>query len=589
MVKQILLLSGLAVSMSAFADSNSVDESLQNLKVSDVKMTRLIDQTPAYAKMNDGSASVVAPSKAPSSAVQWKRPAGQFWGSGLNADIGTLGYYFTPLIVRPWTEYTFENISTAQGTPSWSCEYYDYKSQDYTYFTSTENNIAMSYIRYETPKVPTLSYTGNTTYPQQYYRNNLTGNNMYILANNSISEFFGATMPVSSHYYSLFTRCASESQGIVAYRGADGYPGMQSGYWLGTNNTGINALATRFEKPDQPYLLNAVYFHYQLGQNVPKNIPMKAYVFKTVDDAKVAETQSGGTIEIAELGELLAVSESFIPFAVYSDDNYENVVKFEFLEKNPVTGAENAYSLTIEDDITIVVTGFDQDLGNGGFITSFFSADPYDEGYGNLGFLGSLEEAEDGTINYQLTAIKDFFLNSTLGNTVGGVLADVSYPWLKEYYENQPSEVKLANEGETTESVQGLSYAVMLMSTSQTDDFEVTFDGEEECDWLSITGVYDDMEVNQSGEEEFTGLTGVEFTAEPNPSDESRVSHVKISIPAATYEITFLQGSNAESAVDSITINSVAKYYDLSGRRVVNPDKGVYIKVNGSKAEKVVL
>lgn len=589
MVKQILLLSGLAVSMSAFADSNSVNESLQNLKVSDVKMTKLLDQTPAYAKMNDGSNSVVAPRKAASTGVQWRRPAGHFWGTGINGETGQLGYYFTPLIVRPWTEYTFENISTAQGAPTWQCEYYDYNAQDYTYFTSHENAVTVSYIKNETPSVPTLSYAGNTTYPEQYYGDKLTGNPMFLLANNSIGETFGAPMPVSSHYFGLFTRHASDGMGIVTFRGADDYSGKTNGYWLGTNNSGINALATRFEKPEQPYLLNAVYFYYQFPQNIPNNIPMKAYVFKTVDDAKVVETQSGVAIEKAELGELLAVSESFIPATVYSDDNFENVVRFEFLEKNPVTGAENAYSLAVEDDITIVVTGFDQNLGNGGFITSFFSSDLYDEGYGNLGFLGSLEQAEDGTLSYNLTAIKDFFDGAPIGNTVGGVLADVSYPWLKSYFEDQPSEVKLANEGETTENVQGLSYAVMLMSTSETDDFEVTFDGEEECSWLSITEVYDDMQVNQYGEEEFSGLTGVEFTAEPNPSDESRVCHVKISIPAASYEITFLQGSKAVSAVDSITIDSVAKYYDLSGRRVVNPEKGVYIKVNGNKAEKVVL
>lgn len=590
MVKQILLLSGLAVSLTAFADSNSLKASLQNQKVSGVKVAKLIDQA-TYAKMNDGSASVAAPSKASSTGVQWKRPAGQFWGSGLNADNGTLGYYLTPLVVRPWVEYTFENISTADGSPLWECGYYDYEVEDYSSIYSSDKDMTMSYIRYETPEVPLLSYTGNTTYAQQYYGKDLTEVPLYIFANNNIGDMWGAVMPVSSHYFSLFTRCASDGHGLAAYTGAAGYEGMENvesgGLWFGTNNSGINAMATRFEKPDQPYLLNAVYYYYQFDMDIPKDLPMKAYVFKTANDAKEVETQSGGTREVLELGELIAVSESFIPASTASDDYFQDVVKFEFVEKNPVTGAENAYSLEINDDITVVVTGFDQDLGNGGAITSLISTDPYDEGYGNLGFLGSLNENEDGTIEYSLYALKNFFQNP-LPNTVGGVLIDVDYPWLYDANEDQPSEVRLANDGETTQEVQGLSYPLFLMSTSETSDFEVTFDGEEECEWLSITDVYDGTETDDSGEEVFSGLTALEFTATPNPADESRVSHVKITIPAASYEITFLQGSKAESSVASITVEGAAKYYDLSGRRVVNPEKGLYIKVNGNKAEKVV-
>ncbi len=597
MVRQILLCTGVALSMSALADSNV--STLQTPVVNKVENAfRLTDANRVVAKMNDGSN---VPTKAVASkTVQWKRPAGQFWGTGYNITENEMGYYFTPVMLRPWVNYTFENLSTVTtGTPSWSVENWDNTVNNYVITTSSEENVTTSYLRYEQATAPTLNYN-NMAYPLQYYGNTLTEKPIIVYANNNTESVkfgsgTGCSMAVSSHYWGLFTREAVERNGFIYYTGATGYPGMEDpegdGRWFGTNNAGINAMATRFEKPDQPYLLNGVYYYYQFGQDIPNDIPMKAYVFKTANDAEQVETSSGQTIECLALGDLIAVSESFIPAAVYSDDNFDNAVEFKFTETNPVTGASQVVSLEIEDDITVIVTGFNADLGNGGSITTFLSTDTYDEGYGNLCFLGEFEETEDGQISYSMRAIKNFF-TAPVANTTLGVLADVSYPWVVPAMVEQPASIKLANDGVTTEEVQGLQYQLDLMSTSETSDFVITYDGEDECEWLSVVDVLDEYQTNEeTGDEEFTGYTALLFEATPNPNDENRVCHVKISIPAATYEITFLQGTNAEDpgAVDVVTANGKIQYYDLTGRRVVNPEKGVYVKVTGNKSEKVVL
>lgn len=583
MVRQLLLCAGVALSLTGYAEVRQNASKSQVAVAKEHKALKAGDLIVKEAKINDGS-NTAAKAAAASKSVQWKRPAGQFWGTGYLVDENVMGYYLTPVVLRPWTEYTFENLSTANGTPSWSIQQVDPSTQQYVTSTSNEENVTVSYIRYEGPQAPLVQYK-NLAYPLQYIGAEQTGKPIQVVANNTLSVFFdGDVMPVSSHYFGLFSRNTTSKMGLSMVTGAEGYDDMETGYWYGTNNSGINAMATRFEKPDQPYLLNGVYYYYQFFQDVPKDIPMKAYVFKTVNDA--ATTEDGR--ELVELGELIAVSESFVPAAIYSDDNFSGAVEFKFIEKNPVTGATSVVSLEIEDDITVVVTGFNADLGNGGCITSCMSEDEYDEGYGNLAFLGQLEEAEDGSINYWLPALKNFFV-SPMPNTGLGVLADVSYPWIHTYYNDQPSVVKFANEGDTTDEVQGLQYVLMTMSTSETADFEITYNGEEECEWLSVVDVYDEYETTESGEEEFTGLTGIEFEAAPNPNDETRKCVVKISIPAASYEITFLQGSNAEGAVDVITANGEATYFDLAGRKVANPEKGIYVKVNGNKAEKVVL
>lgn len=587
MIRQLLLCAGVTVSLVAAAETYQSASKAQ--LVNDVKVVgNARGLRVRSSKMNDGSNSSKAQKAVSADNVHWKRPAGQFWGTGYSTTNKQMGYYFTPLVLRPWVQYDIVNESTAVGAPLWTINNYNAETGQFVNATSNEVDATVSYIQYETAEAPLLSYK-TLAYPLQYAQQKLTGQAIRVAPVENIIDVFGDVMPVSSHYYSNFTRNSDARYGLGIITGADTYDGMETGYWFGTNSQGINAMATRFEKPEHPYLLNSVYYYYQFFQDVPQNIPMKAYVFKTVNDAKEETDSNGNVSEMLELGDLIAVSESFIPAAVYSDDNFQNAVEFKFVEKNPVTGAESNISLEIEDDITVIVTGFDADLGNGGALTTGMSEDTFDEGYGNLGFIGRLEESEDGQIQYRLWALKNFFVDP-MPNTTLGVLADVSYPWLHSYLMDQPNEVKLANDGVTTEEKQGLDYTLMLLSTSETGDFEITYDGEDECEWLSVVDVYDDYQVSsETGEEEFTGITGLVFEATPNSDDESRVCHVTISIPAAKYEITFLQGSKADTAVDVVTATGKTQYFDLAGRKVANPEKGVYIKVNGNKAEKVVL
>lgn len=605
MVKQLLLIAGLAVGLGVSAQTKlaGVQRNFSSDQNS-VKISRA-DFPVLKASMNDGS-NQSSIRKASNTSISWKRPAGQFWGTGYSFEENQLGYYYTPLVLRPYLDYTFENQSSVtKGTPSWTVTYWD--GTGYAEEKVQEENLTRSYVWGEMGSAPLLSIgKGGTPYPSQYYKDQKT--DMAVLplcVNKDIKSGWSVGgQPVSSHYYSLFTRNTVKENGqyrsgIGAFVGAQGYPdgelddeGKPYGYWFGTNAQGINAMATRFEKPLRPYLLNSVCFYYQFQGNIVNEMPLKAYVFKTANDAAIQTiTTSTGQeldIETLEVGELIAVSENIIPKGTGTDEDYENCVVFEFKKVNPVTGAQTAYSLEIEDDITVIVTGYNANPGPEAYLTSLMSFDEFDEGYGNLGFLGTIEEGEDGTITYGLTAIKDFF-SSPMPNTTLGVLADVTYPWVMNAYVNPQNDIKLANEGETTETEQGLEYILPLLSTSESSEFEVTYNGEDECDWLSITDVEDEYETNDEGEEEFTGEVYLLFEAAPNPDDVKRTCVVKLSIPAASYEITFRQGTgNDPVSVEVVEAEGNAQYFDLAGRRVMNPEKGLYIKVNGNKAEKVI-
>lgn len=96
-------------------------------------------------------------------------------------------------------------------------------------------------------------------------------------------------------------------------------------------------------------------------------------------------------------------------------------------------------------------------------------------------------------------------------------------------------------------------------------------------DWLTVT-------FSEADEE--TYLTTMTVTAEA--SEEGRTGVVSINGIGATFDLTVVQGDGG-AGVDVVVSDKDAVYYDLAGRRVMNPDKGIYIKKSANKAEKVIL
>ncbi len=67
---------------------------------------------------------------------------------------------------------------------------------------------------------------------------------------------------------------------------------------------------------------------------------------------------------------------------------------------------------------------------------------------------------------------------------------------------------------------------------------------------------------------------------------EGRSATVTLEFYATSLELTINQGKVA--AVSVVAADKNAEYYDLQGRRVANPEKGIYIKKTANKAEKVL-
>lgn len=94
-------------------------------------------------------------------------------------------------------------------------------------------------------------------------------------------------------------------------------------------------------------------------------------------------------------------------------------------------------------------------------------------------------------------------------------------------------------------------------------------------EWVSVT-INDPDTTN--------GLSSLSLKAE---AGEDRSGVLSITGFGVKCDIQLVQGEGG--AVGIVTAEGEATYYDLAGRKVANPEKGIYVKVNGNKAEKVVL
>lgn len=158
------------------------------------------------------------------------------------------------------------------------------------------------------------------------------------------------------------------------------------------------------------------------------------------------------------------------------------------------------------------------------------------------------------------------------------------------------------------DTVSSLSYAMFM--TDATYAFIIAANGEETVNiastggsvdvdidalYYNVAGLMEEgvyevsapewLNVSFSQPNEETYLTTMTVSAEA--SEEGRTGIVSIEGLGATFSLTVVQGDGG-NAVNVVVSDKNAEYFDLAGRRVANPEKGIYIKKSGNKAEKVI-
>lgn len=150
----------------------------------------------------------------------------------------------------------------------------------------------------------------------------------------------------------------------------------------------------------------------------------------------------------------------------------------------------------------------------------------------------------------------------------GQFMTDATFNFI--YTSDGSDVVNLPKEGGNVDVALEALYYVSKTNIEDFGAYEITAP-----DWVTVT-------VKDPNKDTGESIINVACEAGDDRSGILTISGLGVSL-----DLTVNQGEGA--GVQVVTDNGVAKYYDLAGRRVVNPEKGIYVKVSGNKAEKVAL
>lgn len=583
-MKTFLLLSVMAASSLMVAAQGALPKGVEKKSTA----SSMTHQSVRMEKRQAGDVTTPQPNQATNAKLQYQRPVGQFYFSPY--PVGESEYWFPGggMVVTPFASHTFNNLSSMPNPDNyqWEYEIYDPANEEADEYgwvpaTSKDENFTTDFIRGSYNPI-VLKYGSNFTFGDKSYRYSNGSYSEYDLQffsvknvgdyiaelneRGQLTNFEGCLFPVSSKYFGGGTRMRNQDSnaGFMRITGSDEETGREWNWW--GNGSEYSATGTRFEKPDAPYLLKGVYIYGFWYTTAEVKFPVKVY--KVVENAYSETNEEGQRSAVpAVLGELIIEGEATVISGASEDNPYEGYLECKFTETDE-TGATYVVEPEISDDIVVVVENInDPAIKFGSLLISW---DKYDEGYGNIGYLGrqaSENDTEDTPILYGLL---DIFQTSM--PSAPTVFIDAARGWIINASENATDEWNVPVEGEQGKQI-------FLFASEPSEDgmnWEPTLEnGDALPDWLEIN-MQDDYE-----EDSFSGYVTVELNAEALPQGVTgREAIVKFSFPTASYLYTVKQGDNG--AVEVVGVNGEIisnQYFDLQGREVKNvPENGIFIQ-----------
>ena len=559
MKKSLLLIAAAAVAVSASASFQKKSDAVKN-QVIDSKCAPF-EFTVESAQMATPAQREAAKKVAKNATVKawYNRPAGSFYRSVLSNG----NSFYNPAIMNPsWRPVTWPNASEGADSYSWSYEKYNSEIKDFSEYTSSEADLTDSWI-FESAYAPTLTATsGGATDTYQLFANFYNDKTGETKSYQGVAYFCPdprATFEesnldcyVSPKLWAAGVREQSpglrQGGGMSYITGAKDADGGKEGCWFGKNYAGWNAMGLYVEKPAISYALRGLHVYY-MAEGITGETPLTADVY--------AATKNEADSVI--LGDLLYTAKGTLA----ADAAEEGFIDMPFFAEED--GLEYEVVADINQPIMIVLHGYEN--AQASTFTMFITKDWCDEGYGQHGYMMSVDDQGTPLINVNLDG---FFKGLSLGTTAPSIFLDVEWPMMEWNYTFEDGAYNFPVEGGKLVKTPAEGYTFDYISVFSTKSSELwtvlTEDDQDVPEWLTLE-IADVVE-----NDEFTNEVQIEATAAPLPEGVSyREAKVKFSVPGASLVYNFSQGT---SGINDVTVNKseVKKVVENGQIYIINGD-----------------
>lgn len=565
-----LLLSSLAVASSAFAAAPEVNTGFVSAGKTSMELVKASSHSAAYGKTKSEKSftkskkiAAKAPAKAPALSVSYEEPAGLF-SLGMSEERGSYkatfrkGPAYTPL---KWT-----NTSTGATEFEWEM-ISDFSTGETAIYKTVDLVREELYCTEDGPVLYGMDADGNAG----VFQIGAESNSNMELSDPNISYFFGGgcslnrddpSVGITTYMYSQnttswigvdFMQFANDSDDVDPNSHLDPIFTTPEPNGFGLKDPKFVAYANRFHAPAAPYLISKMWCWMSIKVNKPTVVEMNLYRIDEDGDIDFEDILASGSLAVSPGDDLPTM-----PFDLYALDE---------------DGLETDELIVIDSAFLAVMTFNNDDIaqiypvcGDG----AVYPADPdVKNPYVVNGYM-MLEEGEDllfirPPFNYytdnsrtELCAVTDWMW-----------MVDAVFPWT--YAVDGKNTVQVPVEGGTASFNISSYYSIEYFGYSFPED----------CDWIDFENATLD-----NNQELGCQVLNIPVAALPE-GVQGRSVTIDVEGAGTSLQLVINQGEGA--GVNVVAVDKNAQYFDLQGRRVANPEKGIFIKKVGNKAEKVIL
>ena len=563
-----LLLSSLAVASSAYAAAPEVTTDIVGTHKSSLMSVQASYNTAAYGKKfseqtltKSRKVSAKAPAKVPGLSVSYQEPEGLFsLGMTENRQSYKMSYRkgpaYTPL---KWT-----NTSTGATEFEWEV-IGDFETGEKAIYKTVDLVREELYCTEDAPILYGMDAEGNAA----VFQIGAESTSDMELTETNLMYFFGGPCTLSSSDPSVgmstymhmpsnkswigvdFMQFASDSSDVDPISHLDPIFTTPEPDGYGFIDPKFVGYANRFHAPAAPYLMSKIWCWMSIKVNKPTVAEMNLYRIDEDGNVDFKDILASGSLALSPDDDLPTMA-----FDLYAldEDGLETdeliVIDCPFLAVMSFNNEDIAQVYPICGDGAVYPVGERNPYSANGYMLLSEGEDVY--------FIRPPYSFYTDNSRTELAAVTDWMW-----------MVDAVYPWTVAVDGKNVAEVP----------VEGGTASFNISSYYSLQYFGYSFP--EDCDWIDFDNAM--VESNQE-----LGCQVLNIPVSALPADVSgRTVTIDVEGIGTSLQLVINQGEGA--AVSTIVVDGDAQYFDLQGRRVVNPDKGIYIKKSGNKSEKVIL